>query len=182
MKKYSYNFKPDRTLDICDLANFIITQYNKSKEEIDRIKLEYILYYIQGYFYKFFGKPAFNSAIKKVSSGPQITDLHYQSLIALSHGNLTAFNKVPNHYHVLIAQLLDDILHETSFYSTKLLYDKISNEKPIFKTEINDEINKKLLSGYFHDYNPLNIDQPLYSYRKKMKLIKTANSVRGKSY
>ena len=58
-----------------DVATYIISEYWKRGEIITNLKLQKILYYIQGYAYRFCNMAAFSEDIYKWPYGPVVPDV-----------------------------------------------------------------------------------------------------------
>lgn len=59
------------------LSNYIISLFEKQKAPITNLKLQKILYYTQGYFYKHFDRAAFPDEIYNWQYGPVVPVVYY---------------------------------------------------------------------------------------------------------
>lgn len=71
----------DATYTYDVISRYVISYCNKNEKEITNLVLQKILYYVQGYFFKKFDSPAFNSSINKWPYGPVVPDAYYDYYI-----------------------------------------------------------------------------------------------------
>lgn len=65
-------------MDAIFLSNYVISLFEEQKASVTNLKLQKVLYYIQGYFYKRFGKAAFSAEIYNWQYGPVVPVVYYE--------------------------------------------------------------------------------------------------------
>lgn len=144
-----------------DLAKYIIWQHKEAEKEITNLRLQKLLYYVQGYFLKNFDIPAFDEEIFRWAYGPVVVDVYYEYC---SNGAGPLFpparNEVeriersisPQHIH-----LLSKILKATHDFSVGTLVNKTHSETPWIEAEDRGLITVESIKNYFTQNNPLHI-------------------------
>lgn len=60
------------------VAKYVINRCNVRNSPITNLKLQKILYYIQGYFFKYLGEAAFDDNIESWRYGPVVPSVYYE--------------------------------------------------------------------------------------------------------
>lgn len=143
-----------------DLSKFIIHYYNNCQKDISNLKLQKILYYIQGYYLKRYNKVAFDAKIHNWPYGPVIKDVYYEYNIYGSK-NIVLNDEIENLEIKLRSSLKDlvlKILSKCSDISALQLANKTHSETPWANTHIGQEIPNDLIYDYFSKNNPLDLE------------------------
>ena len=140
--------------DALEVARYILTQCFNSGLPISNLKLQKILYFVQGEFYRRTGKPLFENEICAWQFGPVVPDVYYEYCIyagtpilesyatSIEHNDATIINDVINNKINVPTWELVNQTHQsgTPWYE---VFNKIGNRAPI----PND-----LISKYFQSY------------------------------
>lgn len=132
------------------IAQYIIKHELDKDRPVTNLRLQKLLYFIQGSFYTLFNKECFYDKIEAWDYGPAIPSIHFEYSV---FGSCTIFDfnkedieKISD-YHKECINLILDIC---SKYSTKSLVEISKNQKPwkdaylpIFQREITKESMKK---------------------------------------
>ena len=74
----TFNHLEVNRMDVKDLAIGIISYYNNNNLRISNLKLQKILYYVQGYVLKETNHPAFNAEIYNWQYGPVVEEVYFE--------------------------------------------------------------------------------------------------------
>lgn len=146
------------TSDALTVADYLISAYNEkvhntfNKLDIDEkefyitpLKLQKLLYYVQGLASVIYGKPAFNNNIECWSYGPVVSEVYR------TYNGRKSINKirVNNNLNDGLKKIVDFIIDSYGEYDTSKLVELTHNEDPWKDTNINDVINFDLIKNYF---------------------------------
>lgn len=67
----------DEKMTALTLANYILTRAQEKGEDVTNLKLQKILYYVQGYFLAKFDRPLFPDDIQAWNFGPVVPNVYY---------------------------------------------------------------------------------------------------------
>ncbi len=144
-------------MDSVRLANYVISVFEEQNVGVTNLKLQKVLYYIQGYFYRRFGKPAFSSELYHWQYGPVVPVVYYEyndygsdlleSRLMLPACELEDCEK----------ELISVIVEKCSSISTSRLVSMTHSETPWEKSGAGDVIDKKSIEKYFKHNDPLGI-------------------------
>lgn len=138
-----------------DVAKYIIQYSSENGNEITNLRLQKILYYIQGYFFKKFNAEAFSEYIYNWPYGPVVKDVYYEynkfvaSAITLDESVLDI--ECSKKERELISVVIDKCFEYKPFE----LVNKTHQEEPWAKTNKFDVIPNTLIFDYFCKNNPL---------------------------
>lgn len=136
--------------NVIDIANKIIAKTDTERgDSISNLKLQKMLYYMQGFHLAYFGTPLFEDDLVAWQYGPVVPNVYSNfksfgrgeislsndgSIIALSHDEESLFDEVYEVYGQFSAIKLMEMAH---------------NEMPWKTTEISDVITKDKLTSFF---------------------------------
>jgi uncharacterized phage-associated protein len=136
---------------VLDVAKKIISKTDSEKgETISNLKLQKMLYYMQGYFLAYFEKPLFDDEILAWQYGPVVPSVYdkYKSngaqAISLGDENNTVVT-----FSEEEEELFDEVYDVYSQFSAIKLMDMTHSEDPWRNTEINKVISKDALKSFF---------------------------------
>ena len=147
-------------MDVKELAIGIISYYNDVNKQISNLKLQKILYYIQGYVIKEFSDAVFDSKIYNWPYGPVVEEIYFEyneyraKNIILKEDDRKNFllkDKTPR--GKLILDVLKSCADKTAYQLVRMTHD----EDPWKNSKSHDEITIKSISEYFSKHDPLNI-------------------------
>ena len=146
--KYSYETICDYILYRCDLCNIRITN----------LRLQKILYYVQGYYLRFLDYPAFDSQIQKWQYGPVVPEAYYDycsfgrnDIVITSISNNIAIEKEEQ-------RIINLVIDKCTKLNIGDLIEKTHNESPWKDTNaLKDEIPIDTIYEFFIENDPLEI-------------------------
>lgn len=143
--------------DAITLSNYIIRRSNQNKVSITNLKLQKILYYVQGYSFRIFGVPAFDDEIYAWHYGPVVPMAYYEfniygarSLDWDVNDELPVFTP---HYANMVDAVIDKCM---PLYSSTLV-EKTHREAPWKNAYEGSVISKRAMKIYFENNDPLEI-------------------------
>lgn len=157
--------------NVKNVAFYIINDFNEKGVKLDKVRLHKLLYYIYGYYFKYFNLEIFTNNFYSWCYGPVIKDLYYDMLnydlrdLKLNGGE----NYNINDFYTM--KLIDIIINQCNVFTTNQIINKIKCETPMLKTKDKFVIKDFLIKDYFYTNNPLNICD-ITLINKEKKLIK----------
>lgn len=163
MKKMYYYIiderKKERAIEAMDaikLSGYVIQQFNNQKKIVTNLKLQKVMYYIQGYFFKNFGYAAFEDEIRRWHYGPVVPIVYYEynsngaaPLKCQDNVDIDLYNKERN--------LIQTIVKKCAGINTATLVEMTHHEEPWEQTEAGALISTEIIKNYFEKSNPLRI-------------------------
>ncbi|MDY4813078.1 MAG: DUF4065 domain-containing protein [Ruminococcus sp.] len=144
-----------------NIANYIINEYTKQDITITNLKLQKMLYYIQGYSLKKFNEKAFSSEIRNWPYGPVIPDVYFE--FNGYRGNPIYLDQDFDIKSIAISgelkSIVDDIIDRCKDERAFDLVKKTHAEEPWKNTEQNEIITEKSMKEYFCANDPLGISE-----------------------
>ena len=142
-----------------EISKTIIAYCNNNDISISNLKLQKILYYVQGYCLKKHGVPAFNESIYNWPYGPVVPDVYYEYNEFGSRSiYLPPEDAVPPKLNQSLQSIITNVLLKCTHYSAYQLVDKTHNETPWINSARGREISTDLIHMFFTNNNPLGID------------------------
>lgn len=138
------------------LSNHIISLFEEKNCKITNLKLQKVLYYVQGYFFKEFDKEAFPEEIHGWQYGPVVPMVYYEYSIYGS-APLSSSSEIKSDLCPREQSLVKKIVDKCSSISSSKLVDMTHSETPWKTTSMGSIINKKNIKSFFDNNNPLNI-------------------------
>ena len=150
-----------KTSNAYDIANQVIIKYNSRVEEfikkykdiygtseyITPLKLQKLLYYIQGIASKVYDKPAFNNNIYAWSYGPVVEDIY--QIYKGKKPIVTMTDEVK--LNEGLNKIVDIVIESYGQIESKKLIDLTHNETPWSNTEKDNIISFDLIKEYFQN-------------------------------
>lgn len=148
------------TADIDDVVDNVIEKYNKKYELLNEqykvdtncefitpLKLQKLLYYIQGMTLYIFGKPAFENKIYAWPYGPVVEEVYkkYKTQGKKPIATPKDVNKISKG----LSNIIDIIIEGYGEYSASRLIDLTHKEDPWKEAESNAEITQESIKEYF---------------------------------
>lgn len=146
--------------NINDITNNLIKKYNEKNEntnkeynidlnpgKITQLKLQKLLYYIQGLALHIYNKPAFNEKIFAWSYGPVVSEVYHEYKVN-GRDEITTPKKI-NLINEGMNAIIDLVIQDYGKYEAEVLVDLTHKETPWKETEINKEITKETIKSYF---------------------------------
>lgn len=145
-------------MDAVVLAKYVIYQFSKRNKIITNLKLQKILYYIQGYYYRRFKRPAFLEDIYNWQYGPVVPKVYY--LFSENHSSaLSSEMYVDDSFlNMHEKELIDNVIDRCVNMSASYLVEKTHSEAPWKYSELGNIITKNSINMFFYSNDPLVID------------------------
>ena len=115
-----------------ELALYVIWTANKQHKAITHLKLQKILYYLQGEFLRAFGRPLFSERIEAWQYGPVVPEVYYR-FVSSGALNLTCTNNksdVISSLSMEEQECIERVLDEKLSLSASALVSAVHKEKP----------------------------------------------------
>ena len=139
------------------ISNYVISLFEERKAPVTNLKLQKVLYYIQGYYYKQFGKAAFSDEIYNWQYGPVVPVVYYEynDNGAAPLKSRYAFNdyEISDREKNLIASIVE----KCAGISTSKLVSMTHSENPWKTAGSGNIISKNSIEIYFKYNDPLRI-------------------------
>lgn len=150
-----------------DISKYIIHQYWKNGTTITNLKLQKILYYVQGYVSKFCNEPAFPEPIYSWPYGPVVPEVYYKynenQARAIPEPEMQEFEQAQDRLNrdKVIQSFINKVIDKTYDYSASNLVGMTHNEAPWKDTEESKEIEYPKIARYFRSNDPLHLEKTL---------------------
>jgi uncharacterized phage-associated protein len=138
--------------DANDIAKYVINYYQQQHNSISNLKLQKVLYYIQGNFLCKYDKPCFNNTIEAWKHGPVVPDVYFE-YNGYTNGpilSVKSSNIILEQDH---KEIIDTVLEKCKNSSAWDLVAQTHQESPWLKSYIsgvpNIEITNTLIRDYF---------------------------------
>ncbi len=149
---------------VLDVSKYVISSYWKSGNTITNLKLQKILYYIQGYTLKRCNEIMFPEAIYKWPYGPVVPEAYFAysnagsaPLIEPNEGELHASLMRLNR-DITFKSIIDLVAKKTYALRATELVDKTHSEYPWRSTADREIIPVPIIAQYFISNDPLGIE------------------------
>lgn len=138
-----------------DIARYILTWFYDNDEFISNLKLQKLLYYIQGHCLGMFSHPCFNDTIQAWKHGPVVPTV-YRKFSSYAGGSIIYFDRYnQGEINENIEELIDDVLEHYGEYETWDLVDMTHREGPWRGCYVDGmpdiEITKESMQEWFED-------------------------------
>lgn len=139
------------------LSKYVISLFEDRDAPITNLKLQKVLYYIQGYFYRHFGKAAFPDEIYNWQYGPVVPVVYYEYN---DNGSAPLKNREFFDNYTIAdyeKKLIESIVDKCVFISTSRLVSMTHSESPWKNAGSGSIIEKNSIEVFFKYNNPLGI-------------------------
>lgn len=150
------NMEDYRIMDAISLSHYVVKLFNEKNENVTNLKLQKVLYYIQGYFYKEFGKPAFFEEIRCWPYGP-VVPISYYEFNSSGSAPLKSKRNIKLIVNRREEQLIQKIVCKCIKIPSFKLVEQTHGEDPWHNAKIGDIISKESIVTYFRRKDPLKI-------------------------
>lgn len=138
------------------IARYVIYKQNIKAIEITNLKLQKILYYIQGYSLKLLSTPMFTNDICCWSYGPVVPDVYFEYSTSgadplYSHGFSGSIFTTDQR------NLIDKVIESCEKLTPFQLVSKTHSEQPWIGTTSREIIKVETMKNFFSKNDPLNI-------------------------
>lgn len=145
--------------NVIDISKYIIKYCMKKKYNITNLRLQKVLYYVQGYFYRSYDQMAFSQEIVAWTYGPVVPESYYnfcsfgRDELCLQENEDYDFSMISQEEKTRINQIVD----KCNTFSVTELVDKTHSEEPWKTTAKKQTIDKKKIALFFGSNDPLNL-------------------------
>lgn len=146
------------SMNASTLATYIIGRANQKGDCITNLKLQKILYYIQGYSFKFFHQPAFEEKIFNWDYGATVPVVFFFYSMYGSNSLKTQVSPDSIFFPSDVKRLYDGIIDSCLDMTTKDIVNSMLKELPCQKTGVCKEIWEEDIRVFFADNNPLKLN------------------------
>lgn len=142
-----------------NIATYIIQYATNKGKNITNLKLQKVLYYVQGYFLKEYEKPAFNDEIKNWTYGPVVPSVYYNYCSygsePLKENDNETFGFLSNDHKKLLNNVINSCLDIPSFK----LVEQTHSEAPWKNSSWSGLISRESILKYFANNDPLKLGE-----------------------
>lgn len=145
--------------NVIDISKYVIKYCMEKGYKITNLRLQKILYYIQGYFYKAYDQMAFNQEIVAWPYGPVVPEAYY-NFCSFGRNELCLFENVDNDFSTISHEeksYIKSIVDKCDNYSVTELVNKTHTEEPWKTTRERAVISLEKIAGYFKNNDPLSL-------------------------
>lgn len=149
-------------MDVKELAIGIISYCNNNNIRISNLKLQKILYYIQGYAIKKTHEPAFDAEIHNWQYGPVVEEVYFEynqfrgeDIILKDYDRKDGFFKRENTINDIVLKVLGNCKNRSAFELVEMTH----KEDPWKNTHQNEVIKLDIINEYFSNNDPLKIEE-----------------------
>lgn len=144
---------------ILNISKYVVQRYTELGKPTTNLKLQKLLYYIQGYSYKSFGWPAFDAKICNWTYGPVVPDAYFEYN---QNGGREIVEGASNVIESLIEdsslrRLIDRIIDKCQDLKASELVSKTHQEDPWKHSNLWDIITDGAIQNYFVNNDPLKL-------------------------
>ena len=158
----SFGYLEVEKMDVKELAIGIISYCNNNNIRISNLKLQKILYYIQGYAIKETHEPAFVAEIHNWQYGPVVEEVYFEynqfrgeDIVLKDYDRRDGFFKRKNAINDIVLKVLNNCKNKSAFELVEMTH----KEDPWKNTRQNEVIKLDIISEYFSNNNPLKIKE-----------------------
>jgi len=132
-----------------DIAKHILELSNPEVGDmISNLKLQKLLYYVQGFHLAMYDQPLFNEDIYAWQYGPVVPEV-YHEYKALGPGAIPVPENIAVQVEPKLIELMKEVYDVYGQFSALKLMEMTHNEAPWQKTPINGIISHELMRAYF---------------------------------
>jgi uncharacterized phage-associated protein len=132
-----------------DIAQYMLSLSNPEVGDmISNLKLQKLLYYVQGFHLAMYNRPAFDEDIYAWQYGPVVPEVYHEYKSSGSAG-IPVPEQMEAKLDTNVTDLVKEVYDVYGQYSALKLMDMTHNEAPWQKTPINGIISHELMYNYF---------------------------------
>lgn len=146
-----------------DISKYVIYQYCRKGQHITNLKLQKILYYIQGYASRICNEPAFPQPIHNWPYGPVVPDVYYEYNNYHSNSIAEPENEVIEKalkllkWDSVLLSVIDKVISKSYEYTASELVSMTHKEDPWRESSPSHMISYEQISRYFRTHDPLKL-------------------------
>lgn len=150
--------------NVLDVAKYIITKYWNQGHVITNLKLQKILYYVQGYALKRCNEPAFAEKLYKWPYGPVVPEVYYEynrfrsNEIAEQQEDEVGAAIVQIKKDSAMKAIIDAVVEKSFCFSAPDLVTMTHKEDPWKNAKDGGVIERSVVAKYFDMNDPLSLE------------------------
>lgn len=142
--------------NVIELSNYIIDAFEKRKAPITNLKLQKVLYYIQGYFYCEFGRAAFCDGICAWTYGP-VVPLAYYEYHLFGSSPLSVNKETKLFADKEERRVIEKVIDRCKGIPSSRLVNMTHNEAPWQSVDLGETIPNHVIAKFFLTNDPLGL-------------------------
>ena len=145
--------------NVINISNYIIKYCMEKEYKITNLRLQKILYYVQGYFFKAYDQPAFLEEIVAWPYGPVVPEAYY-NFCSFGRDDLCLYENIEYDFSSISKEekkYINTIVDICSSISVTELVNKTHSEEPWKTTQERTIIDFEKIAGFFQFNDPLGI-------------------------
>ncbi len=140
------------------ICEYIVLLSMQREKQITNLRLQKVLYYVQGYFLKLFEYPAFNEDIQAWQYGPVVPEAYYDYCIFGNRPLKTNTDWQDICIETKEKKIINKVFERCCDISIGQLVEQTHNEDPWKNTKkLKETIPLELINDYFASNDPLSI-------------------------
>lgn len=151
--------------DVLDVAAYVINKYWLHGSPITNLKLQKILYYIQGYCLRRNNAPAFFERIYRWPYGPVVPEVYFnynasraKAIPELSAEHVDKLSKVFKKDRS-VTKVFDDVIAKSYSLTAVQMVEMTHKEEPWMQAKDSSVISIEAIASYFGSNDPLNLER-----------------------
>ncbi len=144
-------------MDAITLADYVISVFEKENATVTNLKLQKVLYYVQGYFFRCFRQPAYEEDTYGWQYGPVVPAVYYH--FASCHAS--RLSSTPRGQALVLTdeaqRVIDTVVRQCAKMSTSALVTKTHEETPWQSASVGGIITMASIQRYFLTHDPLGL-------------------------
>ena len=151
--------------DVLDVAAYVVNEYWVNGSPITNLKLQKILYYIQGYTLRRHGSPAFSEGIYKWPYGPVVPQVYFNYNYSRSKGIPELSDEHSRKLEKIFrrdsatTRIIDEVITKSFSFSAVQLVQMTHAESPWKAANDSELIPLGAIASYFGSNDPLNLER-----------------------
>ena len=146
-----------------DIAKYIVAVCSDNGNPITNLKLQKMLYYAQGYAYRYCKEPIFAEEICKWRYGPVVPDVYFAYYQFGSEIIVPDVSDWELLYERIrcdngLKKVVDRVIHGCSCLRAAELVYRTHQEMPWINAQENREISQRTIASFFAQNDPLHLD------------------------
>ncbi len=152
-----YERKGDALMDAIRLSQYVISCFEEKKSPVTNLKLQKVLYYIQGYFFRELNRPAFAEEIYNWQYGPVVPVVYYE----YNYNGAAPLKSSRKAKDISLSTeevaLVERVVEKCCNMLSSRLVSKTHSETPWRDSVSGSIISKRSIANFFMNNNPLEI-------------------------
>ncbi|MDO4474890.1 MAG: DUF4065 domain-containing protein [Eubacteriales bacterium] len=151
--------------DVLDVAAYVINKYWLHGSPITNLKLQKILYYIQGYCLRRNNAPAFFERIYRWPYGPVVPEVYFnynanrsKAIPALTDDQVNALSNIFKKDRAT-TKVINEVINQSFAFSAVQMVEMTHKESPWLNAQNSGIITLGAMSSFFGSHDPLSLEE-----------------------